>query len=191
MAQLLKHYWIDRDNLNIFALTPEQYSRPLFGTVLPNIEGLEVVHNLTDANGVNYCLSTCPDETVVQETEGLSILTQAEWDAEIASYDTRQEAKRWGFIRKYRDQLLNETDWITVKSTETGENLSTTFKDWRQGLRDLPAAATFPIELPAAPVGVSVSEKIYSDYVAALRGVHMINDPLPPAESTPPTPSPE
>jgi len=179
MTQLVKHYLVDRDNPSVFATTPEQFSRPLFGTMGPNIEGLEIVHSLTDENGIQYFLSNCPDTTTIEETVGLEVLTQAEWDAEIAAYDARQEAKRWEFIRTYRDQLLEETDWIVVKAKEQGINLSTAFKDWRQDLRDLPTSATFPTELPAAPDGVSVDPAIYDGYVGALRGIPMINDPLP------------
>jgi hypothetical protein len=186
MAKLLKHYWVDRDNPQVFAVSPEQWSRPMFGVTGFIVEGLEGVHKLTDENGVEFFLSTCPDATVIEEKEGLQVLTQAEWDAEIAAYDARQEQKRWGFIRTYRDQLLEATDWIVTKAKEQGTNLSAAFKDWRQSLRDLPAAATFPTELPAAPAGVSVDQAIYDAYVGELRSIPMINDPLPPL----PTPGP-
>lgn len=182
MTQLLKHYLIDRDNPGVFATTPEQFSRPMFGTIGPNIEGLQGVHTLVDENGIQYFLATCPDETVIQEVEGLEILTQAEWDAEIAAYDTRQEAKRWNVVRKYRNILLNQTDWIVTKATETATSLSVEFKNWRQALRDLPEAAIFPIELPVAPSEVVLDEDIHGSYVGELRGTVMINDPLPPVE---------
>lgn len=188
MAQLLKHYLIDRDNPGVFATRPEQFLRPLFGTVGFNVEGLVGVHSLSDENGVQFFLATCPDTTVIQEVEGLQILTQAEWDAEIAAYDSRQELKRRSFIRKYRDQLLQETDWIVIRAKETDSTLSTEFKNWRQSLRDLPASVSFPIDLPAAPTDVSVSDEIYTSYVSEIRGVHLVNDPLPPLpepESTP------
>jgi hypothetical protein len=182
MTQLVRHYLVDRDNPSVFATTPDHFTRPMFGTMGPNIEGLEIVHTLTDENGIQFFLSNCPDTTTIEEVEGLSVLTQAEWDAEIAAYDARQEEKRWKFIRKYRDQLLAQTDWIVIKAQEQGTNLSTDFKTWRQDLRDLPTAATFPLTLPAAPEGVSVDQATYGAYVAELRGVHMINDPLPAAE---------
>lgn len=183
MTQLLKHYLVDRDNPGVFATTPEQFSRPLFGTMSPDIEGLETVHTLTDENGVVFFLANCPDEVVIQEVTGLEVLTQAEWDAEITAYDTRQETKRWVFVRKHRDQLLIQTDWIVIKAKEQGTNLATDFKDWRQSLRDLPAAATLPLELPAAPAGVSVNQATYNAYIADLRSVPMINDPLPALEA--------
>lgn len=179
MTQLVRHYLVDRDNPGVFATTPEQFSRPMFGTMSPDIEGLETVYTLVDDNGIQFFLTNCPDTTTINEVEGLSILTQTEWDAEIAAYDARQEAKRWNFIRKYRDQLLTQTDWIVIKAKEQGTNLSTTFKDWRQSLRDLPNAVTFPLELPVAPVGVSVDQATYDAYIEELRSIPMINDPLP------------
>jgi len=178
MTQLVKHYLVDRDNPSVFATTLEQFTRPMFGTMGPNIEGLEIVHTLTDENDIQFFLSNCPDTTTINEVEGLSVLTQAEWNAEIAAYDARQEAKRWNFIRKYRDELLTQTDWIVIKSQEQGTNLATAFKDWRQELRDLPGASTFPLSLPDAPSGVSVDQTTYDAYVAELRSINMINDPL-------------
>lgn len=185
MTQLVKHYLVDRDNPSVFATTPEQFSRPMFGTMSANIEGLEIVHSLTDENGIQYFLSNCPDTTTINEVEGLKVLTQAEWDAEIASYDARQEAKRWNFIRKYRDQLLDKSDWAVIKAKETGEYLSAGFKSWRQELRDLPFAVTFPTSLPPVPTsneGVVIEQEIYDLYVTELRSIPMINDPLPPTE---------
>lgn len=184
MAKLLKHYWVDRDNLEVFAVSPEQWTRPMFGVIGFAADGLETVHRLTDENGIEFFLSTCPDETSIEEKEGLSVLTQQQWDAEIAAHDARQESKRWNFIRTYRDQLLEATDWIVIKAKEQGTNLSTAFKDWRQSLRDLPSGTTFPIELPAAPDGVSIDQGIYDGYIGALRSIPMINDPLPPASES-------
>lgn len=52
----------------------------------PNIHGLEVRYWLTDDNGVDYCLSTVPDNTLITEvTPGLEILTKTDWDAIVAT----------------------------------------------------------------------------------------------------------
>jgi len=179
MTQLIKHYLLDRDNPSVFATTPEQWAQPMFGVISFTAEGLEVVHTLFDENGIEFFLSTCPDETVIEEKEGLDVLTQQQWNDEITSYDARQSTKRLNLVRKYRDQLLNQTDWIVIKAKETDTNLSTEFKDWRQSLRDLPESQTFPLELPAPPAGVSVDQSIYDAYIEDLRKVPMINDPLP------------
>jgi hypothetical protein len=187
MTKLVRHYLVDRDNPSIFVTTPEQFSRPMFGTVGPSIKGLEGVHTLTDENNIQFFLATCPDETVIEETEGLKVLTQEEWDAEIAAYDARQESKRWGFIRKYRNQLLEKSDWTVIRSKETGEHLSAAFKNWRRALRDLPTATTFPTSLPVLPEGgdegVVIDQEIYDAYVAELRSIPMVNDPLPPVST--------
>jgi hypothetical protein len=183
MTQLIKHYWVDRDQPGVFATSPAQFAQPMFGVVGFQAEGLVGVHKLTDENGIEFFLSTVPDETVITEVDpGLSILTQQEWDDEIEAYDTRQEAKRRNSVRKYRDQLLNQTDWVVVRSLETGTPLSEEFTDWRQALRDLPTVEPFPTEIPAAPEGITVDETIYDAYIAELRGTHMVNDPLPPLE---------
>lgn len=183
MTQLIKHYWVDRDLPGVFATSPAQFAQPMFGVIGFQAEGLVGVHKLTDENNIEFFLSTVPDETAIIEVNpGLSILTQQEWDAEIDTYDTRQEAKRRNSVRKYRDQLLNETDWIVVRSIETNVTLLQEFTDWRQDLRDLPTVEPFPTEIPAAPVGVTVDQSIYDAYIAELRGTHMVNDPLPPLE---------
>jgi hypothetical protein len=47
-------------------------------------------------------------------------------------------------IRKERDKLLQETDWIVIKAKETGTNLSAGFKAYRQALRDITLQEGFP-----------------------------------------------
>lgn len=233
MSQLIKHRLVDRD-------TGEWILGSLRGYVFPKIKGLEIIHQLTDENGVNFCLSTAPDyfeysvivsldilteyqsnpnitivssaerqievpvvnpetlestgetttETVydvtyqeahiLQEDEGLQILTQEEWDAEIVSFDARQEQKRLTVLRSHRDTLLRDTDWIVIKCTETGVGLCTDFKVWRQTLRDLPsiASTSFPSSLPIPPENVSVLQNTYDTYSSQVLSIFMINDPL-------------
>ena len=45
-------------------------------------------------------------------------------------------------IRNVRNQKLLETDWKVTSAKEQGTNLSTSFKNWRQGLRDIPTTYT-------------------------------------------------
>lgn len=182
MAQLLKHYWVNRDNLSEYAVSSEQYSRPMFGTVMPNIDGLTVVHRLEDENNIPFFLSTCPDETVIEEVTGLQIITQAEWDLEIAEYDLRQETKRYDVLRKYRNQLLEKSDWFVVKSVDTQVALTTAFTSWRQDLRDLPDSSSFPASLPTCPETLNIDASFYAQYNGELRSIPMINDPLPPPD---------
>lgn len=56
-------------------------------------------------------------------------------------------------IRSRRDNLLQETDWIVIKSYERGENIPAQWELYRQALRDITAQAGFPysVEWPTKP----------------------------------------
>ena len=78
-------------------------------------------------NGVEQCLS---------EADALERATERKnW---INNKTTRQLEK----IRKLRNNKLSETDWKVTSAKEQGTNLSTSFKNWRQGLRDIPTTYT-------------------------------------------------
>ena len=57
-------------------------------------------------------------------------------DDALAAYKI---AEKWKQIRKDRDQLLDQTDWIVTKATETDTSVSTDWKTYRQALRDVPS----------------------------------------------------
>lgn len=216
MAQLIKHYFINRET-KTYAVDTK------FGLMLPDIKGLDIVHRLTDENDIPYCLSTCPEyfeytttvsQEVLQElqgnpnitvvsssevsvegetlynvvyqeaytldqTEGLWVITQQEWDSELSVYDARQVQKRIEVLRSIRDQILSASDWVVVKSSETGIALSDSFKAWRQSLRDLPSQVDFPSELPAIDVEVENDPNVLSAYArwGEVTSIPMINDP--------------
>ena len=65
--------------------------------------------------------------------------TEAAITAKIAELDGA-EAMR--LLRIERDKRLVKDDWKIIKAKETGSNLSTAFKTYRQALRDLPSTAT-------------------------------------------------
>ena len=56
-------------------------------------------------------------------------------------------------IRSRRDNLLQDTDWIVIKSYERGENIPAEWELYRQALRDITAQAGFPysVEWPTKP----------------------------------------
>lgn len=56
-------------------------------------------------------------------------------------------------IRSLRDGMLQETDWIVIKSYERGENIPAQWELYRQALRDITAQAGFPysVEWPTKP----------------------------------------
>ena len=65
--------------------------------------------------------------------------TEAALTAKIAELNGA-EAMR--LLRVERDKRLAKDDWKVVKAKETGSNLTTAFKTYRQALRDLPSTAT-------------------------------------------------
>jgi hypothetical protein len=65
--------------------------------------------------------------------------TEAALTAKIAELDAA-EAMR--LLREERDRRIAKSDWKVVMAKETGTNLSTAFKTYRQALRDLPSTAT-------------------------------------------------
>jgi hypothetical protein len=67
---------------------------------------------------------------------------EAERDAEIKSYAEAKPTRQVTEIRSIRNQKLLETDWKVTSAKEQGTNLSTAFKNWRQGLRDIPSTYT-------------------------------------------------
>jgi len=119
---------------------------------------------------------------VVTESVGLTTLSQAQWDSEISAYDTRQQNKRYDVLRVNRDKMLEHTDWMVIKSKETGTNLTTAFKTWRQELRELPNSVGFPTAYPTLPSSLesdSQLQELTSNF-NEVRSIMMINDPLPP-----------
>ena len=65
--------------------------------------------------------------------------TEAEIDAEVIRLNN---AEPMTALRKHRDMLLAETDWVVTKATDTGVAVTTAWKTYRQALRDLPASST-------------------------------------------------
>ena len=76
--------------------------------------------------------------------------SDAEIEAEVARLIAEQPAKE---ARAKRDRLLTESDWITIRATDTGDPVPTEWVDYRQALRDIPDQTGFPeeIEWPQEP----------------------------------------
>ena len=65
--------------------------------------------------------------------------TETEINNKISELNSA-EAMR--LLREERNVLLSETDWVTVRSIDTGVAISNDWKTYRQALRDLPANST-------------------------------------------------
>ena len=89
-----------------------------------------------------------PPHTIVEWIGGDPQPTEAElqaaWDAYQAEGGFEMEN-----LRQRRDQLLTETDWVTLKAIDDsndglGIQLPQVWMDYRQALRDLPANTVDP-----------------------------------------------
>ena len=63
-------------------------------------------------------------------------------DAELKDWKDQSLNRKLLQIKEIRLQKLEETDWKVTSAKEQGTNLSTSFKNWRKGLRDIPSTYT-------------------------------------------------
>ena len=66
----------------------------------------------------------------------------AEFNAEKTAWENASADRKLAEIRQIRTSKLNSTDWKVTSAKEQGTNLSTSFKNWRQGLRDISTTYT-------------------------------------------------
>ena len=57
-------------------------------------------------------------------------------------------------LRKERDRLIAETDWVTMRAYSTKTDVPTDWAEYQQALRDLPDTAT-PVLDPTTRLGIS------------------------------------
>jgi hypothetical protein len=74
-------------------------------------------------------------------TEDGVTTTKAEHEA---AYQADLDAKAAASVRATRDAKLAETDWMVIKSSETGVALATEWATYRQALRDITTHSNFP-----------------------------------------------
>jgi hypothetical protein len=80
MPTYIKHYWTDSVG-NYQSVANQSVDRRH-----PNLDGLAVKYWLKDERGVDYCLSVCPDTTLIETPPvGIEVLTKSQWDEIVAS----------------------------------------------------------------------------------------------------------
>ena len=63
----------------------------------------------------------------------------AKIEAERKEWNDALPTRQLAEIRKIRNRKLTETDWKVISAKEKGTNLTTSFKNWRDNLRNIPA----------------------------------------------------
>ena len=71
-----------------------------------------------------------------------SDITQPTEDAINAKLTELNNEFPMKLLREERDRLIVQSDWRVIKAKETGTNIPTAWKTYRQALRDLPANNT-------------------------------------------------
>jgi len=104
-----------------------------------------------DANG-NWVQAWTVVDMFADTTEDGVTTTKAEHEA---AYQADLDAKAAASVRTQRDAKLAESDWMVIKSAETGVALATEWATYRQALRDITTHANFPnleeADWPVAP----------------------------------------
>lgn len=120
MAKYLKHYYVDGENLSEFFTDKNMGPN---GKTHPRVDGLDVKFWFVDDNGIDYCLSEVPDDTVVDEVAGMSVLTYQAWadNAEVQFNASRSavasSADDLARLGKSESEVLNLTfDKTTTES---------------------------------------------------------------------------
>lgn len=95
-----------------------------------------------DYNSITHDLSEGTPaliEGVWTQTWEITAASQEEVDARFASWAAA--------VRSDRDQKLQETDWIVIKSYERNESIPAEWEVYRQALRDITTQQGFPYEV--------------------------------------------
>jgi hypothetical protein len=71
----IKHYWVSYPGMDRFLIESNEIPK-----THPNIKGLDVKFWLTGDNGVDYCLSVCDDDALLPGGNGVTQLTEEEWN---------------------------------------------------------------------------------------------------------------
>lgn len=96
-----------------------------------------------DANG-NWVQAWSVVDMFADTTEDGVTTTKAEHEA---AYQADLDAKAAESVRTQRDAKLAESDWMVIKSSETGIALAAEWATYRQALRDITAQDGFPSEI--------------------------------------------
>jgi hypothetical protein len=86
------------------------------GKTHPRIDGLDVKFWFVDSNGIDYCMSVVPDETVITPVNGLGEGTYSQWANEIQ-----------GQYEAQRASVASNSDMLTRLSKTEAEVLAMAF----------------------------------------------------------------
>ena len=83
-------------------------------------------------------LKKATKDGIVDMTSAEETAIKAEW----TEWENQSSVRKLAKIRDIRNKKLNDTDWQVTMAKEKGTNLTTSFKNWRDNLRNIPADYT-------------------------------------------------
>lgn len=88
----------------------------------------------------------------VENWEVVDLFTGPNKTQDEQVYLTQRAESQWNAVRQSRDQLLRETDWVTIRAQDTGTAVLPAWSTYRQALRDITQQADpFNITWPSKP----------------------------------------
>jgi hypothetical protein len=82
-------------------------------------------------------------------------IPKPDWNQIENKIEELKQVQAMKFLREERDRLLKETDWVVIKSQESGEPIPEKWKKYRQELRDLPLTSDPIIDGNMAPIYIN------------------------------------
>ncbi len=86
------------------------------------------------------------DRLAQTSVEGQFVQVDGQWTLFMVAENLAAEQAEAN-IRSNRDDLLQETDWIVIKSYERSQNIPAEWELYRQGLRDITGQSGFPFSV--------------------------------------------
>ena len=72
---------------------------------------------------------------------------ETEWEAREAAWNARADERKAAEVREERDSLLVASDWVVTKAIDTSTNIPVSWKNYRQGLRNITNQEGFPNDI--------------------------------------------
>lgn len=118
-----------RDNPNVSF--PKKVPEQMMGKF-----GMFVVH-MSEAPSINSRVQTLSSDVQFIDGKWKQVWSVSNLPEDIASEN----------VRTQRDKMLEKTDWMVIRSQETGTPVSSNWSSYRQALRDITAQQGFPYQV--------------------------------------------
>lgn len=132
------------------------YTLEMLVSAYPDISFPDVMDNMLLADFGVYSVEDTPasEETLTKKVVELHpVDIDGKWtqqwelvDKTIIEIHTQRQIKSYE-VRKERDKLLSDSDWVIISSLEKGKIVPQDWVDYRQDLRDIPSKQGFPYDV--------------------------------------------